>query len=375
MNQTDLERNAKLLGGSLQKKGYCRFWHLFSGQESTTGLSRTFFIECYLLNPSLGQDQPILGQHPYFKRRGRKPSYVCVKVGAFPDENGEGGKQLHAFYPISSLKATASPLVLQVEDCFFSETKLSGFVDVTDEEAVHPFFMSDAGSFEWDLEVHKAVACHTGFLSSIFSQALNLLDSYWHGEGIKSFFRGRVILDGVSYDIEPDTSYGYCDKHWGKNFNSPWLQLSSGCLFSEHTGKELKHSVFAMNGCCPRFGFIPLKRKMLIQLTYTGEDFNFGFRPFILSRCKWETKVTNKRYIWHVTAKNKDAIIKISGACTKEQLMDLKYEDPNGQLSKYALLTGAGGIGTIKLYRRTSSGKKLIDTLHMEKMYCEYRRK
>ena len=37
-----------------------------------------------------------------------------------------------------------------------------------------------------------------------------------------------------------------------------------------------------------------------MQLTYTGEDFEYHFgRPLTLSRCKWKVKETNKRFIWH----------------------------------------------------------------------------
>lgn len=316
---------------------------------------------------------PILGQHPYYKKRGIKPSYVCVKAGVFPDAEGQGGKQLHAFYPISSLKTTSSPFVMQVEDCFYSEERISGYIDVSPSEAGHRFFMSDAGTMEWDLEVHKAVSCHTGILAGSLFRLLNTLDSYWHGEGIKSFFRGSVILDGVSYEISADTSCGYSDKHWGRSFNRPWIQLSSGRLSSEHTGKTLRHSCLAVNGCCPRFLFFPLKHKLMIQLTYMGEDFDFGLKPFVLSRCKWEAKETNKRFIWHILARNKNAVIKISGSCTKEQMLHLQYENPDGIKSRLPLWAGGAGIGTIQLYRRVPGGRELLDTLHMENALCKYR--
>ncbi len=374
MNLSDLTRNAYSLRGPLAKKGYCRWWHSFSGVQPETGEVRTFFIEFYVVNPGLGADQPILGQHPYFRKRGMKPSYVCVKAGVFPTADGQDGRQLHAFYPISSLKTTPRPLVMQVEDCFYSEERISGFIDISPEEAEYRFFMSDAGVMEWDLEVHKAVACHTGLLASPLFQAFNALDSYWHGEGIKSFFRGYVSLDGVRYEVSTDTCFGYADKHWGRNFNKPWLQLASGHLTSERTGKALRHSCFALNGCCPRFLFLPLRRKLMIQLTYTGEDFDFGMKPFVLSRCKWETKENNRRFIWHVIAKNKDAVIKISGSCTKEQMLYLKYENPDGQLSRFPLWAGGNGVGTIQLYRRVPGGRELLDTLHMKNVLCEYRK-
>ena len=193
MNESDLKRNSYMLRGSLAKRGYMRWWHSFSGIHAETGGSRTFVVEFFIINPRLGGDMPILGQHPYYKKRGMKPSYVMVKAGVFPGENGEPGKQLHAFYPISSLKATKYPLVMQAEDCFYSEDRISGMVDVSPEEANHRSFMTDAGYMEWELEVSKAVSCHTGVFGGLFMQLLNALDSYWHGEGIRAFLRAASI--------------------------------------------------------------------------------------------------------------------------------------------------------------------------------------
>lgn len=366
MNLSDLTRNANMLRGSLRKRGYMRWWHSFSGVSVDTGDTRTFFVEFFIINPTLGGKQPILAQHPYYKKRGMKPSYVMVKAGVFPDNNGNPGKQLHAFYPISALQATNSPLVMQVDDCIYREDRISGYVEVTPSEARHRSFMTDAGYMQWDLEVHKAVSCHTGIFGSKLAEFFNALDSYWHGEGIRSFFRGTVILDGVEYKVAADSSYGYADKHWGRNFNSPWLQLACASLTSERTGHELRHSALALNGCCPRFLCFPLKHKLMLQLTYTGED-------FVFTRCKWETKVTNKRFIWHILAQNKTAVIKISGSCTKEQMMYLNYENPNAQVSRFPLWAGAVGTGTIKLYRKTPEGRQLLDTLAMQQLLCEYR--
>ena len=109
-----------------------------------------------------------------------------------------------------------------------------------------------------------------------------------------------------------------------------------------------------------------------MQLTYMGEDFEFGISPFLLSRCKWETKETNRRYIWHIIARNKNAVIKISCSCTREELMQMQYENPEGIKSRRPLLAGGNGVGTIQLYRRTPGGRELLDTLHMKNTFCEY---
>lgn len=362
-----------MLCGSLAKKGYLRWWHSFQGVQPDTGEQRTFFVEYFVINPALGGSQPILGQHPYFKKRGMKPSYVMVKAGVFPDANGNSGKQLHAFYPITAMKAAQRPLHIEVEDCMFSENRIAGFVDVSENEARHRSLMTDAGYMEWDLEVQKDIACHTGFIANRFFTALNALESFWHGEGIRTLFRGTVSLDGISYEVSEESSYGYADKHWGRSYNSPWLQLASCKLFSQRTGRLLKHSAFAIDGSSPRLLCFPLRRRLMIQLTYTGEDYEFNFaRPGTRSRCKWKTIATTKRFIWHVMAQNKTSVIKISMSCPKDQLMPLDYETPDGEKSKYPLRAGGTAIGTIEIYRRIPCGRQLIDTLEIKDGLCEF---
>lgn len=373
MNKFDSDRNAYMLKGSLAKKGYMRWWHSFTGVQPDTGQQRTFFIEYFVINPALGGEQPILGQHPFFKKRGMKPSYVMVKAGCFPISSDDTGIQLHAFYPISSLRVAQHPLYMEVEDCLFSENRISGFVDVTETEARHRSLMTDAGYMEWDLEVHKAVACHTGFIANRFFTALHALESFWHGEGIRTLFRGTVSLNGIVYEVSSESSYGYADKHWGRNFNKPWLQLASCRLTSERTGRELKHSALAVDGCCPKFLFFPMRKKLMMQLTYTGEDFEYNFaRPGSFSRCKWKVKETNRRFIWHILAQNKTSVIKISASCLKEQMTAVNYEAPDGSRSGLPLYAGGAGLGTIQIYRRVPGGRQLIDTLTMQNALCEY---
>lgn len=375
MNRFDAKRNSCMLQGSLAKKGYMRWWHSFTGVHPETKEERTFFIEYMVVNPALGKDLPIWGQHPYYKKRGIKPSYAMIKVGVFPDASGSNGKQLHGFYPISSFIAAQNPLHIEIENCMLSETRIEGSVEVTAKEASHRFLMTDAGYMQWNLEIHKTIACHTGIIAGPISSALGGLTSFWHGEGIRTFFRGTITLDDVTYQVSTENCYGYADKHWGRSYNTPWLQLASCNLLSERTGKELKHSAFALDGCCPKFLCFPLRRKLMLQLTYTGEDFEYHFsRPGNFSRCKWKVKETNKRFIWHIKAQNKTSVIKISLSCMKDSMMPLNYETPAGSRFKRPLLAGGCGTGTIAIYRRVSGGLQWIDTLTVGNTLCEYQK-
>lgn len=368
MNISDLSRNAYLLSGSLSKKGYMRWFHSFSALQPQTGERRVFFIEYLIMNPSLGGSRPILGQLPYNRRRGILPSYLLVKAGAFAGDGGAAPLQLHNFYPLTELKIAYNPFVMQFGENFYSEQLIRGCVDVSHPDSRRKSFMSDEGQMEWDLKVHKAIACHTGHLADAFHCAANALDSFWHGEGIQTQYSGIVTLDGVAYEVTPTESYGYADKHWGQRFNTPWLQLASCRLTSERTGKELKHSAFAADGCCPGFLWFRLKHKLLLQLTYEGQDFEFNFSPFHRN-CKWIRKKTSKRLIWQIVAQNKDAVIKVTLNSLLENMLQLNYEDPTG--ARPGPLSGTGdGVGKILLYRRTPEGKELIDTLTAENVLC-----
>ncbi len=375
-----------------------RWFHSFSAIQPQTGERRVFFIEYLIMNPSLGGNKPILGQLPKNRRKGIRPSYLMMKAGAFAGDGGSKTIQLHKFYPLTELKVALNPFVLQFGENFYSEQYIFGCVDVSHEEARRKSHMTDEGCIEWDLKVRKSIACHTGRLADAFHSAANAQDTFWHAEGIKAQYQGTVTLDGVTYEVTPKDSYGYGDKHWGSSFQAPWMQLSSCRLTSERTGRELKHSAFAANGCCSRFLWFRLKQKLLLQLTYEGEDFEFNFSPFS-RQCRWNVKRTNKRLIWQIVARNKDAEIKVTLSSFLGEMMRLDYEDPSGQRPA-EVLAGGNGCGKILLYRKTGSlsagaedvgsgginempenttpyntyhnNKELIDTLYLENVLSIY---
>lgn len=362
-----------------------RWFHSFCGISPVTGKQRVFFVEYLIMNPSLGGDQPILGQLPSNRRQGIRPSYLRMKAGTFASDS-DSSVELHSYYPLTELKVAFHPFLIKFGENFYSEQHIHGKVRVSHQDARRKSHMTDEGVMTWDLKVHKSIACHTGKFSDPVHSAMSAADAFWHAEGIKTQYSGTVTLDGELYEVTPSESCGYADKHWGSRFPSPWLQLSSCCLLSERTGRQLKHSAFAADGCSSRFLWFHPRRRLMVQLTYEGEDFEFNFSPFG-KNCKWNVKRTNKRFIWQIVAADKDAVIKVTVSHFLQNMSKLRYEDPNGDLScdPYA---GSCGCGKILLYRRITkdssaglyaendipaSGKVLIDTLTLRNVLTVYR--
>ena len=236
MNKSDITRNYCMLHGPLAKKGYDWWRHSFTAYHKETGMPRTFYIEYFLCNPALAQAEPTIVWN----------SYCMVNVGFWGKEKG----QLHRFFPWSQVSVPwNAPLNLQAEDCTCTETRMTGHVKVTEADVqAHPEWMSDAGEMQSDISIHKQVAYHVGYGASKLLRVLNAFEMFWHAEGMKTAFQGRLTLNGEEYVVRPEDCYGYADKNWGGDFTSPWVWLSSNNLVSNLTGKRLTNSVFEVGG-------------------------------------------------------------------------------------------------------------------------------
>ncbi len=56
------KRDAFMLHGPLAHQGYDWWWHSFTAQDVETGDDKAFFIEFFICNPALAEDEPVLGQ-------------------------------------------------------------------------------------------------------------------------------------------------------------------------------------------------------------------------------------------------------------------------------------------------------------------------
>jgi len=378
----DASKNEFMLTGSFQKKGYDWWWHSFTAVNETTGEEKAFFIEFFTINPGLNQGQPVFGQLEENRKNGIRPSYLMIKAGCWgaprrgsSAENENNPCQLHRFFSWDDVSIHGkAPYSVQADDCYASDMKLVGSISVSEEDAAaHPEWMCDSGEMSWNLEIEKQIAFNVGYGTSKLFRFLKAFEMYWHAEGMKSVYSGTVTLNGVSYRVIPEKSYGYADKNWGSNFTSPWVWLSSNHLVSNVTGQELKDSVFDIGGGRPKIYFVPLNRVLLGAFYYEGTPYEFNFSKFWTGcKTKFSCKETETEIQWRVRQENCQIIMETNVRCKKKDMLLVNYESPDGWKRHNRLWNGGNGVGRIRLYRKGKHGKVLIDDISAYNIGCEY---
>lgn len=370
-SQSDIKRNECMLTGRFGEKGYDWWWHSFTGRSTKTGEEKAFFIEFFLCNPNKGRRRPVLGQLPENKSKGRWPSYLMVKAGAW----GEDGAQLHRFFGWDDIDLKGkAPFALAAEDCYLSETATRGRVNVTAKQAeAHPEYMCGAGKMSWKLKIEKQIPFNVGYGAGKLFRELKAFEMYWHAEGMKTRYSGTVNWNGEIYDVQPENCYGYADKNWGGDFTSPWIWLSSNHMVSRLTGKKLNNSVFDIGGGRPKAFGISLNRKLLGAFYYEGREYEFNFSKFwTFPRTKFECIETPDSIIWRVKQDNLTALMFTEIRCKKKDMLLVNYEAPDGSKRHNRLWNGGTGTGRVRLYKKEGIYRTLIDDIAVRNVGCEF---
>ena len=375
-NNSDELRDLPMLKGPLASQGYDWWWHSFTGKNKETGETKTFFIEFFTINPALGGKEPVFGQLPQNKKEGNKPSYLMVKAGAW----GEDAAQIHRFFGWEDVKLKQeAPFLVSAGDCFLSENRSLGRVRVTEEEKeAHPEYMTDAGEMMWDLIIDKKVAFNVGYGAGRPLRDAEAFEMFWHAEGMKTFYSGKVVWNGQEYEVVPEESFGYADKNWGRDFTSPWVWLSSNCLTSRRTGKKLENSVFDIGGGRPKVGTVPLEKKLLSAVWYEGAPYEFNFSKFwTLTKTKFKCRENASKVVWRIAQETPVTKLLVNISCEKKDMLKIRYESPDGEMRHQNLWNGGTGTGEVRLYKKKISLKdkwewELIDDMKAENVGCEY---
>ena len=267
-----------------------------------------------------------------------------------------------------------APFSIEADDCFASETALYGSIQISEEEVkVHPEWMCDAGQMRWNLKIDKQIAFNVGYGASKPLRDIEAFAMYWHAEGMKSAFDGWVEFAGRRYIVEPETSFGYADKNWGRDFTSPWVWLSSSHLTSRRTGERLQNSVFDIGGGRPKIYFVPLDRRLLGVFWYEGKEYDFNFSKLWLDvKTKFSFREDDTYVYWHVVQENIYALMETEIACRKKDMLLINYEAPDGSKRHNRLWNGGNGKGLVKLYERRGRELELIDEIEATHVGCGY---
>ena len=367
----DITRNAFMLHGPLAHHGYDWWWHSFTAQDAETGEDKPFFIEFFICNPALAEDQPTLGQLPENRRAGRRPSYLMVKAGTWGREHF----QLHRFFSLRKVRIHGdAPYEVVAEDCYASETALKGSIRILPEEAAaHPEWMCDAGELSWDLKLDKQITFNVGYGASKPLRDMEAFAMYWHAEGMKTAVSGSVTCGGRKYIVTPEKSFGYADKNWGRDFTSPWVWLASSCLKSKREGRMLTNSAFDIGGGRPKIYFVPLDRRLLGVFYYEGKEYDFNFSHVWLNvKTEFSFEEQEELVHWHVRQENRNAVMDTEVFCRKEDMLLVNYEAPDGSKKHNRLWNGGNGWGTVRLYDKVGEELQLVDEIEATHIGCEY---
>lgn len=370
-NKHDISRNAFMLRGPLAHHGYDWWWHSFTAQDEETGEDKPFFVEFFICNPALAEDEPVLGQLPENQKAGKRPSYLMVKAGCW----GEDHCQLHRFFSLRDVRIHGKePYEVEADDCYATEDRIKGSICISKKEAMeHPEWMCDAGELCWDLKIDKQIAFNVGYGASKPLRDAEAFAMYWHAEGMKSAYSGTITYNGRRYIVTPRRSYGYADKNWGRDFTSPWVWLSSNCLRSTLTGKVLHNSVFDIGGGRPKIYFVPLDRRLLGVFYYEGKEYDFNFSHIRMKvKTEFSFEEREDEVYWYVRQENKEAVMETEITCKKRDMLLVNYEAPDGTKKHNRLFNGGNGVGVVKLYDKKDGKLLLVDEVEATHIGCEY---
>ena len=364
-----MHKNGFRITKFLSKNGYDWWWHSFIATNPKTGELKPFFIEYYVINPGLWHGQIVWGQQKESKAVQKKPCYAMLKVGTW----GEDKVQLHNFYPIPDFDASTKELHCRIGSNILSDTALSGEVVVSElDQKSFTERMSDSGSMQWKLTVEKELQFDVGYGSSRICNILGVFSMYWHVQGMRCKYSGEIIFNNEKYLVYPDTSFGYQDKNWGKDYTNPWIWLNCNNFISKKTGQKVDASL-DLGGGCPKIFGISLQKRILTAFYYEGEFIEFNFSKFWRkSKQNFFNKDDESYIYWNVISENRKHRIEVDFKCEKKNMLHINYENPKGNKNFDKLWNGGYAEGTLKFYKKGASGFQLVDELEGSLGGCEY---
>ena len=367
-NKSDRKRDSFMLKGALAKQGFDMWRHCFVGKSRSTGRKRSFILEYYCVNPQLREDEPV------FAKKDAAPSYMSIRALVL----GEDGSTLIRYFPWDEVSTGEEmDLLVSAEDCFLSETRTMGKIEVSaaDHES-DPDEYPDVGRLIWDLKIDKRIAFNIGYGTSGPLRTTDIMNAYWHTEGMKACYSGELSWNGEEYDVEPDSSYGIADKIWGRNPGDRWGFVNCSDLTSRKKGK-LTDGAFAFGrGMRIQVGPIDTENEVIGGVYLDGDTYEFNFsKVWTLTQSKVQVKQNNNKILFTVIEETPTTRIRIRVLAKKPDMRLTVIETPSGERRK--VLTGGNGKAELILERKKISLKnkwewERVDELTGDNVYISY---
>ena len=365
-----------------RKKIGINIWRfIFNGIDKVSGTESMFFIELELLNSYIPSPEPVLGFKPRIKITSEdlqyalagtssaqniqsetivQPSYVVIRVAKL----GADSKHVCSYHSIKSLKVSQKPFSMLVGNKLFAEDKLSGFINITEDEyQKHPEYLCDKGYVTWNLNYEIQKDFSSGFKSKT---------DRWFPFGIRTAFSGTINFNGNDYIVDSKKSYGYMDRYWGKSMPDTWFHISSTDLTSIISGKKLFDSSFSVQG--------EFNKRISFVGNFEGSDVSFcadsSKRSYstvwsCIQTPENDDENENKLH-WSVSVNSKQWVIDIDLYCRINELNNRLLEMPEGDRKVLNVLYGGTGTGEIKLFKRDRKNLEQIEYAKITKTVCEF---
>lgn len=367
---------------SNRKKTGINIWRFFfNGIEKVTGNESMFFIELEFLNSYLNYEEPVLGFKPRItiteddlqyalagtssaqnlqSEKIVQPAYIVVRVGKY----GSDSRQVCSYHSVKSVKISQKPFSLLVGNKLFADDKLSGFINITEDEyQKHPEYLCDKGYVTWNLNYE---------IQKDFAEGFKSKTDRWFPFGMRTYFSGTINFNGDDFIVEPRKSFGYMERYWGKSMPETWFHISSSNLTSIISGKTLFDSSFAVQG--------EFNKRVSFLGNFEGSDVSFcADSSKRLYSTVWNCVQTpenddideNKLH-WSVSVNSKLWVIDIDLYCKINELNNRIIEMPEGDRKVLNVVYGGTGIGEIKLFKRNRKTLEQIEYAKITKTVCEF---
>ncbi len=320
--------------GARQRQGSDVICLWFTARHKTSGELRRFTIEYGVVNRADNAQRPVVDR---VRRDGTAlpPCHGWVRAGLWGNEPREA--VVHV--PVAALSQTRVGL-LDFGPARVSSHAADGAIEMDSGAPLHC-----RSRFRWQL-------------AFVLDAAAAVREM-----GRPVAMTGQIELDDAPYLIEPESALGVVERRMMRSVPVPMVRLASRNLASRAARPPGWFSAAHEAG----------RERLVVQVAHGREVHRFGgapfWRPGMVSVAATDEGETIN---WKLLGKNRTALVELSVACAKIEMLRRRPQQPDGSYRHDVLWSGGTGTGEARLYRRDGETLDLVDTITLRDVLCEY---